>query len=150
MVTKRSSSAANTARTSAGNTAPTSAKKAGTPTQESTTRGRKALSEPTAEELDLRDRMKAQPRRQAGPPLVGDVLTRSAMNALRDEVLPAPTDPKAAGGSAVKKPAKPAAKPAAKKMTKKTAVKKTAPRKTATKKAATKQATGRTTRSKRS
>jgi hypothetical protein len=86
MVTKKSSSAAATS-------ARTSPKTAGMPVQESVARGRRAVSEPSAEELDLRDRLKAQPRRPAGPPLVGDVLTRSAMDALRNEVIPEPTDP---------------------------------------------------------
>lgn len=86
MVTKKSSTATNSARTSP--------KTAGKPVQESVSRGRRAASEPTAEELDLRDRLKAQPRRPAGPPLVGDVLTRAAMDALRNEVVPEPTDPK--------------------------------------------------------
>ncbi|MDE2275561.1 MAG: hypothetical protein KGK09_04630, partial [Burkholderiales bacterium] len=49
---------------------------------------------PSAADLDLRDRLKAGPRRPAGPPLVGDILTRAAMDALRDEVVPEPTDPK--------------------------------------------------------
>ena len=44
--------------------------------------------------LDLRDRLKAGPRRPAGPPLVGDILTRAAMDALRDQVVPKPTEPK--------------------------------------------------------
>lgn len=82
----------------------TSPKKAGKPVQEGVARGRRAASEPTAEELDLRDRLKAQPRRPAGPPLVGDVLTRSAMEALRREVVPAPTDPK--GGRSAGKSSK--------------------------------------------
>lgn len=86
MVTKKSSSAAATS-------ARTSPKTAGKPVQESVARARRAASEPSAEELDLRDRLKAQPRRPAGPPLVGDVLTRSAMDALRNEVIPEPTDP---------------------------------------------------------
>jgi len=86
MATKKSSSAANSARTSP--------KTAGKPVQEGATRSRRTTAEPTTEELDLRDRLKSQPRRPAGPPLVGDVLTRSAMQALRDEVLPEPTDPK--------------------------------------------------------
>ena len=85
MVTKKSSSATGSARTSPRN--------AGKPVQEGATRSRRAAAEPTAEELDLRDRLKCQPRRPAGPRLVGDVLTRSAMQALRDEVLPEPTDP---------------------------------------------------------
>jgi hypothetical protein len=81
-------------------TAKTSPKTAGTPVKESAVRarsGRSAAAAPTAAELDLRDRLKAQPRRPAGPPLVGDVVTREAMKSLREEVLPEPTDPKGRG-----------------------------------------------------
>lgn len=49
--------------------------------------------QPTAAELDARDRIKSGPRRPAGPPLSGDVPTRSAIDALTGETLPAPTDP---------------------------------------------------------
>jgi hypothetical protein len=90
MATKRSSSgSAKTARTTA--------KTAGKPVQEGASRSRKVAVQPTAEDLDLRDRLKSQPRRPAGPPLVGDVQTRAALEALRNEVLPAPTDPSGKG-----------------------------------------------------
>jgi len=46
------------------------------------------------EELDIRDRLKSGPRRPAGPPLGGDILDRAATKALRDEVVPKPTNPK--------------------------------------------------------
>ena len=75
----------------------TSPKTAGKPTEESAVRSRRAVVQPTAEELDLRDRLKSAPRREAGPPLVGDVTTRSATEALRNEVVPEPTDPVAPG-----------------------------------------------------
>lgn len=71
----------------------TGAKSAGKPVESSGTRARSAASGPSPADLDLRDRLKAGPRRQAGPPLVGDIMTRSAMEALRNEVVPAPTDP---------------------------------------------------------
>jgi len=80
--------------TAAASSAKSSAKTAGKPVQESATRSRRAIAGPSKEELDLRDRLKAQPRRPAGPPLVGDVMTRAAMEALRNEVVPEPTDPK--------------------------------------------------------
>lgn len=88
MATRRgtSSSAARSARTTA--------KTAGKPATPSATRSRKVASPPSEEELDLRDRLKAGPRRQAGPPLVGDTQSRSAMNALRNEVATEPTDPR--------------------------------------------------------
>ena len=75
----------------------TSPKKAGKPTEPSASRVRAASSTdntPSPEELDLRDHLKAGPRRPAGPPLVGDILTRAAMDALRDQEMPKPTDPK--------------------------------------------------------
>ena len=78
-------------------TARTSSKKAGKPTEPSVSRMRAASTNadsPSKEDLDLRDRLKAGPRRPAGPPLVGDILTRAAMDALRDQELPKPTDPK--------------------------------------------------------
>jgi hypothetical protein len=84
MATKRGS--ASTARTST--------KVAGKPTTGGGTRARKAASAPSDEELDLRDRLKSGPRRPAGPPLVGDVTSRAAMQALRNEVVPEPTDPR--------------------------------------------------------
>lgn len=70
------------------------AKRAGKPVDSSTTRTRSATRGPSEEDLDLRDRLKAGPRRQAGPPLVGDTVTRAAMDALREEVVPEPTEPK--------------------------------------------------------
>jgi hypothetical protein len=87
MATRRGSS-------SAVGSARTNTKTAGKPATESATRARKVASPPSEEELDLRDRLKAGPRRPAGPPLVGDTQSRSAMNALRNEVLPEPTDPR--------------------------------------------------------
>jgi len=73
----------------------TTAKNAGKPV--TTRAGRAALAAatgPSQEELDLRDRLKAGPRRQAGPPLGGDMPERAPMRALREEVVPDPTDPK--------------------------------------------------------
>ncbi len=82
----------------------TGSKNAGKPSDGSTARKRAAAAAPSAEELDLRDRLKAGPRRPAGPPLVGDTPTRAAMDALRTEVLPEPTDPKNRGsGGAARK-----------------------------------------------
>ena len=78
----------------------TIAKSAGKPVVEGAKgalRARSAAARPTPEELDLRDRLKSQPRRPAGPPLVGDVQTRGAMDALRNEVLPKPTEPSGTG-----------------------------------------------------
>jgi hypothetical protein len=49
---------------------------------------------PSPDDLDRRNRLKSGPRRQAGPPLEGDTLDRAALRALRDEVVPKPTDPK--------------------------------------------------------
>lgn len=49
---------------------------------------------PSDEELDLRNRLKSGPRRQAGPPLTGDTPEPSRMRALRNEVIPEPTEPK--------------------------------------------------------
>lgn len=75
----------------------TSPKNAGKSTPESTTRSRSAAgadATPSKADLDLRDRLKAGPRRPAGPPLVGDTMTKSAMDALRNEVVPAATEPK--------------------------------------------------------
>lgn len=85
MATKRSSSTGN-ARTGIGS--------AGKPATTTPSRSRSQPSGPTKEELDLRDRLKAGPRRPAGPPLTGDRATRAAMDALRREVVPEPTDPK--------------------------------------------------------
>lgn len=77
-------------------TARTGAKSAGKPVTSSSSRSRVAAAAagPSDEELDLRDRLKSGPRRQAGPPLSGDMPERAAMKALRDEVVPDPTDPK--------------------------------------------------------
>ena len=75
----------------------TGTQSAGKPTETSAARARTASTAgktPSAAELDLRDRVKAGPRRPAGPPLVGDVMTRAAMDALRNEVVPEPTEPK--------------------------------------------------------
>lgn len=81
-------------RSSPTRSARTGSKSAGKPVVSGASRARTAAAPPTPEELDLRDRLKAGPRRPAGPPLSGDFMTRSAMDALRDEVVPAPTDPK--------------------------------------------------------
>ena len=75
----------------------TSPKKAGKSTPESTARSSSAAGTgamPSKADLDLRDRLKAGPRRPAGPHLVGDTMTKSAMDALRNEVVPAATEPK--------------------------------------------------------
>jgi hypothetical protein len=74
--------------------ATTGTRNAGKPVTQESVRATRSASMPSAEDLDLRDRLKLGPRRQAGPPLVGDVLTRTTMNALRDEVATEPTDPK--------------------------------------------------------
>lgn len=80
---------------SATNSATSSPKNAGKATVESTTRSRSAAgATPSKADLDLRDRLKAGPRRQAGPPLVGDIMTTAAMDALRNEVVPKATEPK--------------------------------------------------------
>ena len=79
---------------SAANSATSSPKNAGKATVESTTRSRSADgATPSKADLDLRDRLKAGPRRQAGPPLVGDIMTKASMEALRDEVVPKATEP---------------------------------------------------------
>lgn len=86
---------------SATNSANSSPKNAGKATAESTARSRGAAgagATPSKADLDLRDRLKAGPRRQAGPPLVGDTMTKAAMEALRNEVVPAATEPKKAKG----------------------------------------------------
>ena len=75
-------------------TARTGTKNAGKPVTSRTVRAETAKGGPSAEELDIRDRLKSGPRRQAGPPLGGDTLDRAAMKALRNEVVPEPTDPK--------------------------------------------------------
>ena len=87
MVTKKSTT----------RSARTGPKNAGKPTDNSAARARSAATTantPSAADLDLRDRLKAGPRRPAGPPLVGDIMTRAAMDALRNEVVPDPTEPK--------------------------------------------------------
>jgi len=84
-------------RRSGTTSSPTKATNAGKPVLPGPARGARTArdaGQPSPEDLDLRDRLKAGPRRQAGPPLVGDTLSRAAMDALRDEVVPAPTDPK--------------------------------------------------------
>jgi hypothetical protein len=48
---------------------------------------------PTDVELDLRDKMKSGPRRQAGPTLEGDHPEAAPLAALAFDVMPAPTDP---------------------------------------------------------
>jgi hypothetical protein len=74
-------------------------KRAGKPagldqTPSGASRGTAAASgEPSAAELDARDRIKSGPRRPAGPPLTGDIPSRSAIDALTSEILPPPTDP---------------------------------------------------------
>jgi hypothetical protein len=78
-------SAATSARSSPGN--------AGKATAETVARSRSAPKAPSKEDLDLRDMLKSGPRRPAGPPLVGDIMTKSAMDALRNQKLPAPTEP---------------------------------------------------------
>ena len=78
----------------ASTTARTTAKNAGKPVMSRRERSAAARAGPSDEELDLRDRLKAGPRRQAGPPLSGDTPERARMRALRDEVVPDPTDPK--------------------------------------------------------
>ncbi len=77
-------------------TARTTAKRAGKPKKSSARRAfaaAAAAAGPSAEQLDLRDRLKSGPRRQAGPPLSGDMPSPFAMRALREEVVPAATDP---------------------------------------------------------
>lgn len=49
---------------------------------------------PSPQDLDLRNRLKSGLRRPGGPPLVGDVSTAAAMDALRNEILASPTDPR--------------------------------------------------------
>jgi len=72
----------------------TTAKSAGKPVVGGSDRAAAASAVPSAADLDLRDRLKSGPRRQAGPPLVGDTIERATMKALRDEVVPKATDPK--------------------------------------------------------
>jgi hypothetical protein len=85
------------AKKSSTKSARTGVKNAGKPIDEDNarTRSKAARGErPSAADLDLRDRLKAGPRRPAGPPLVGDIMTKATMDALRDEVVPKATDPK--------------------------------------------------------
>lgn len=85
-------------RRSSTSTARTSIKSAGKPVTESAARSRKVGSTPSQADLDLRDRLKSGPRRPAGPPLVGDIMNRATMDALRNEVVPEPTDPRGRKG----------------------------------------------------
>ncbi|MDM0053014.1 hypothetical protein [Variovorax sp. J22R115] len=84
-------------RKKATTTSRTATESAGKPVQTGTAKAaakRAAVRMPSLEDLDLRDRLKAGPRRPAGPPLSGDTPTQAAMEALRTEVLPPTTDPK--------------------------------------------------------
>ncbi len=95
--TKKSAARKGSAKTSGR----TSVHRGGKPVEETAARSRARSTRdvtPSSAELDLRDRLKAGPRRPAGPPLVGDIMTRDAMESLRAEVLPKPTDPKDAPG----------------------------------------------------
>ena len=97
MAAKKSSPKKSSMKSSTKGSARTSPKKAGKPTEPSVARMRAASTNadsPSQDDLELRDRLKAGPRRPAGPPLVGDILTRAAMDALRDQEMPKPTDPK--------------------------------------------------------
>jgi hypothetical protein len=84
---------AKTKRAKASTSGRTVAKSAGKPVV-SRRAAMAATAGPSDEELDLRNRLKSGPRRQAGPPLSGDMPERAAMRALREEVVPDPTDPK--------------------------------------------------------
>jgi hypothetical protein len=85
--TKKKSKSSTSARTTA--------KNAGKPVTSRRERAAAAAAAgPSDEELDLRNRLKSGPRRQAGPPLSGDMPERAPMRALREEVVPDPTDPK--------------------------------------------------------
>ena len=72
----------------------TKAHKAGKPVMPGAFAPAAATAGPSDDALDLRDRLKSGPRRQAGPPLAGDMPNAPAMAALRNEVLPSPTEPK--------------------------------------------------------
>ncbi len=85
-------------RRSSTSTARTATKNAGKPATGGAARSRKVASPPSHEDLDLRDRLKSGPRRPAGPPLAGDIMSRAAMDALRNEVVPEPTDPRSRRG----------------------------------------------------
>ena len=80
--------------------ASSSPKKAGKPIEGAASRSRAAAGAqmPTPEELDLRDRLKSGPRRHAGPPLAEDPQPRGALEAARDAVVPAATNPKSTRG----------------------------------------------------
>ena len=75
-------------------TARTGGKNAGRPKTSSGTRAMAAPAGPSDDELDHRDRLKAGPRRPAGPHLAEAMPTRDAVRALAEEVVPDPTDPK--------------------------------------------------------
>ena len=66
--------------------------KAGKPT-EGTGAVAANVAPPTDEELDMRDRMKTGPRRQAGPPLDGDNPEPMPAAQVAANSLPGPTDP---------------------------------------------------------
>ena len=85
-------------RSSKTGAATTTGKTAGKPATGGGTRARKTPTRPSADDLDLRDRLKSGPRRPAGPPLVGDIMSRATMDALRNEVVPEPTDPRGRKG----------------------------------------------------
>jgi hypothetical protein len=75
-------------------TARTATKNAGGPVTSRGTRAAAAASGPSDEDLDRRDRLKAGPRRPAGPPLSEAMPNREVMRAFAEEVVPDPTDPK--------------------------------------------------------
>jgi hypothetical protein len=91
--TAKKKKTAKTAKPKAGASA-TKAHSAGKPAKPGSVAPAVMTPGPSDAALDLRDRLKAGPRRQAGPPLAGDMPHAAAMTALADEVLPAPTDPK--------------------------------------------------------
>src|SRR5437588_5487232 len=80
-------------KTAAGSAERTVERKAGKPVTADQLAAAAAATGPSDEELDLRDRLKAGPRRQAGPPLSDDTPHAAAMTALQNEVVPKPTDP---------------------------------------------------------
>jgi len=102
---KKSATKAGARKTTARNgvtTERTSSQRAGRPVDAETAqpRSRSALeATPSQADLDIRDRLKSGQRRPAGPPLVGDIMTRAAMDGLRDEKPVKPTDPTPATGS---------------------------------------------------
>jgi hypothetical protein len=85
-------------RRSSASTARTTTKNAGKPVTSGTARSRNVGTTPSSEDLDLRDRLKSGPRRPAGPPLAGDIMSRATMDAMRNEVVPEPTDPRGRRG----------------------------------------------------